>query len=79
MAKRINIYEAKSKLSGLIAEVETSGKPIVICRNNVPVADLIPHSDSRDALAQDPELLGAVYVGDPCASLDEEDWPEDLR
>ena len=79
MNRRINIYDAKSKLSSLIAQVEASGEPVVICRNNVPIVDLVPHKDGRNVLSQDPELAGAVFVGDPCAPLDEEDWPGELR
>lgn len=36
---RINIYEAKAKLSEYLARVE-EGETVVICRRNVPVAEL---------------------------------------
>lgn len=38
----VNIYEAKTRLSALIAEVERTGEEIVIRRHNVPVAKLVP-------------------------------------
>jgi prevent-host-death family protein len=38
----VSIYEAKSQLSRLIAEVERTGEEIVIRRHNVPVAKLVP-------------------------------------
>ena len=38
----ISIYEAKTHLSKLIAQVEQSGEEIVIRRHNVPVAKLVP-------------------------------------
>jgi len=38
----VNIYEAKTRLSALIAEVERTGDEIVIRRHNVPVAKLVP-------------------------------------
>ncbi|MEZ5215238.1 MAG: type II toxin-antitoxin system prevent-host-death family antitoxin [Ilumatobacteraceae bacterium] len=38
----VSIYEAKSQLSKLIAEVERTGGEIVISRHNVPVAKLVP-------------------------------------
>ncbi|NJD19265.1 MAG: type II toxin-antitoxin system Phd/YefM family antitoxin [Gemmatimonadetes bacterium] len=36
---RINIYEAKARLSEYLARVE-EGETVVICRRNVPVAEL---------------------------------------
>jgi prevent-host-death family protein len=76
---RVNIYDAKAHLSRLIMQVEDSGKPIVICRNNVPVADLVPHSVVSDPFKLDPKLSGAEYKCDPCAGVDEEDWPGENR
>ena len=49
----VNIYEAKSKLSALIAQVERTGEEIVIRRHNVPVAKLVPYSGSGE-----PRTLG---------------------
>lgn len=36
---RINVHEAKAKLSEYLARVE-AGETVVICRRNVPVAEL---------------------------------------
>lgn len=38
----VSIYEAKTHLSQLIAEVERTGTEVVIRRHNVPVAKLVP-------------------------------------
>jgi len=38
----VNIYDAKTRLSALIAQVEQTGEEIVIRRHNVPVAKLVP-------------------------------------
>ncbi len=38
----VSIYEAKTHLSKLIAEIEATGEEIVIRRHNVPVAKLVP-------------------------------------
>ena len=76
---KINIYDAKAHLSKLILQVQDSGVPVTICRNNVPVVDLVPHQSVKDPLRQDPELKGARYLGDPCQGVDEEDWPEEQR
>jgi len=39
--KRVNIHEAKTHLSQLLEEVE-NGATVVVCRRNVPVAELRP-------------------------------------
>ena len=40
---QVNVHEAKSQLSRLLAQVE-AGEDIVIARNGVPVARLVPTS-----------------------------------
>lgn len=40
---QVNVYEAKARLSALLARVET-GEEIVIARNGRPVARLVPLS-----------------------------------
>ena len=39
--KQVNVHEAKTKLSQLLAEVE-GGREIIVARNGKPVAKLIP-------------------------------------
>ena len=76
----INIYEAKTQLSRLVAAVETRGETVILCRNGTPVADLVPHHKGRYVtLEPDPALRGARYTGDPTAALGAEEWPEELR
>lgn len=75
----VSTYEAKAHLSRLIAQVERTGQPVTICKNRRPVVDIVPHRVARDPLKQDPRLAGAVYRGDPCAAVAEEDWPEAAR
>jgi prevent-host-death family protein len=76
----INVYQAKTQFSRLLAAVEKRGERIVVCRNGVPVADLIPHMpESIQTLDPDPLLAGARFLGNPMASLSPEDWPEDLK
>ncbi len=40
-AKRVNVHEAKTQLSKLLAEVEQGGE-IVVARDGKPVARLVP-------------------------------------
>lgn len=77
--KSVSTYEAKAHLSKLIAEVQKTGTPVTICRNNRPVVDIVPHRESRDPLEQAPQLKGARFLGDPCALASAEDWPESAR
>ncbi|MGB0460906.1 MAG: type II toxin-antitoxin system Phd/YefM family antitoxin [Opitutales bacterium] len=77
--KKVNIYAAKTQLSRLVQAVEEEGELVVLCRNGKPVADLVPHAARKAKLEPLPELKGAQYIGDPCAPLGEEDWPESLR
>jgi prevent-host-death family protein len=82
MEKRINIYEAKTHLSELIKQVQETGEPYTICKNNKPVVDIVVHeeiSKDFDPLKQDPELVGtAVYLCDPLEST-EDLWSEEYR
>lgn len=77
--KMVNLYEAKTHLSKLVAEIENRRERIVLCRNGIPVADMVAHE--RKFVDNKPlaELAGARFLGDPCAPLDESDWPEALR
>ena len=74
----VNVYEAKTRLSALIAEVERTGEEIVIRRHNVPVAKLVPYRAptaprslggwGHVVLAEDfdelPDDLAAAFAGD---------------
>jgi len=44
--KKVNIYEAKAHLSALVDRV-AEGETLVICRRNVPVAELRPLPRTR--------------------------------
>ena len=74
----VNVYEAKTRLSALIAEVERTGEEIVIRRHNVPVAKLVPYRESvaprplggwgQVVLAEDfdelPDDVAAAFAGE---------------
>jgi prevent-host-death family protein len=76
----VNLYQAKTQFSRLVAAVEEKGERIVVCRNGRPVADLVPHVPAAArTLDPDPSLAGARFLGEPAAPLEPGDWPEDLR
>ena len=78
--RRCNTHEAKTKLSELLAAVESHGEVILICRNGKPVAELRPViAPGRSPLSTSPRLQGMRLVEDPALPLDPEDWPEPVE
>jgi len=76
--KTVNVHEAKTKLSALLAEVENTGETILICRHGKPVADLVPHQ--RGGRLEPHPVMGQVQLHyDPIEPLTEEEWPEASR
>jgi antitoxin (DNA-binding transcriptional repressor) of toxin-antitoxin stability system len=76
--KTVNVHEAKTGFSGLLAEIERKRSRIVICRNGKPVADLVPHQ-TEVSMDRD-KTLGAIGIHfDPTEGAREEDWPVELR
>jgi len=39
--KTVNVHEAKTNFSSLLAKLERDSETIIICRNGEPVADLV--------------------------------------
>jgi prevent-host-death family protein len=52
MAITVNVGEAKTRLSELLARVE-AGEDVVIARGNTPVAKLSPLDDNKERRARD--------------------------
>lgn len=66
----VNIYEAKTQLSKLIARVE-AGEEIVISRNGRPAARLVPVT-TRSAPRVPGALKGQIVIHDDFDDLDEQ-------
>ncbi len=76
--KTINVHDAKTRLSVLLAEIERGSKGVVICRNGKPVADLVPHH--REVSMTRDRNLGALRIKyDPIEEVSQADWPADER
>ena len=78
--QRVNIQEAKTTLSKLLAGIESTGEPVLICRYGRPIAQLGPLPLAPDPLQLHAELAdGVVLHEDPALPLSEDDWelPED--
>jgi prevent-host-death family protein len=76
--KTVNVHEAKTNFSSLLARVEETSEAIVICRNGEPVADLVPHK--RQNRIKPHPALSAIKIGyDPVEPLSTDEWPETSR
>ena len=76
--KTVNVHEAKTNFSSLLARVEDSKERIVICRNGEPVADLVPHQ-RKDRTRPHPALRKISIRYDPVESLSDAEWPKASR
>lgn len=70
---RVNIYQAKTRLSHYLKKVE-HGETVVVCRRNVPIAELRPVA--HDAAVERPLGLARGLVDVP-NSFDDP-LPDDL-
>lgn len=76
--KTVNVHEAKTNFSNLLARVEKSKERIIICRHGEPVADLIPH-EKKNRTQPDPALRKIKIGYDPVESLSADEWPAAKR
>jgi antitoxin (DNA-binding transcriptional repressor) of toxin-antitoxin stability system len=73
--KTVNVHQAKTHFSRLLASVEGANESFVICRNGEPVADLVPHQ--RKSRVRPHPLLSRIKLGyNPVEPLSAEEWPE---
>ena len=76
--KTVNVHEAKTNFSSLLARLEKDHESIVICRNGEPVADLVPHRRTNRIKAH--PALSKIKIGyDPAEPLSADEWPEAAR
>ena len=76
--KTVNVHDAKTNFSKLLAQVEEDGNPVVICRNGKPIADLVPHK-RKSRVTPHPTLTKIKINYDPTEPLTEEEWPASAR
>lgn len=70
MVTQVNVYEAKSRLSQLLVQVE-AGEEVVIARNGAPVARLV--SVKRDRGTRTPGAWrGRIWVSEDFDEPDDE-------
>ncbi len=76
--KTVNVHEAKTHLSALLAEIEATGSKVRICRHGKPIAELVPHR-KRSRLRPHPVMRKIRIDYDPTEPLSEDEWPESGR
>jgi prevent-host-death family protein len=76
--KIVDIQGTETTLSALLAEVETTGEKVRICRHGKPVADLIPHR-KHSRLEPHPVMRKIRINYDPIEPLATDEWPENSR
>jgi antitoxin (DNA-binding transcriptional repressor) of toxin-antitoxin stability system len=76
--KTVNVHEAKTNFSSLLARLEADSETIVICRNGEPVADLVPHRRASRIKAH-PVLSRIKIKYDPVETASEDEWPKRFR
>ena len=75
--KQVNVHEAKTHLSKLLAEVE-KGHEIVVARDGKPVAKIVPFPAKKNRIKFN-DLKGKIWMADdfdelPDELLKEWDW-----
>jgi prevent-host-death family protein len=73
--QKLNVHEAKKRLSAVLMEIEQKGESYLICRNGKPIAELIPHR-KRSRLRYHPVLSKININYDPTEELSKEEWGE---
>jgi prevent-host-death family protein len=73
--RKLNVHEAKTKLSAVLMDVEQKGETFIICRNGKPVAELVPYKRGN-RLKYHPVLSQITINYDPTEELAENEWGE---
>jgi prevent-host-death family protein len=79
---RVNMHEAKTRLSELVKAVEERDEIVVLCRDGRPVAEIRRRARRRRVrnLMPDPRFRVEFARGyQPTEPLSDDEWPGDLR
>jgi len=79
---RVNMHEAKSRLSELVRAVEERNETVVLCRDGVEVAEIRRRPGRRRLrdLTPHPRFKVTFAPGyDPAEPLTDDEWPEDAQ
>ena len=73
--KTLNVHEAKTHLSAVLARVE-QGESFLICRGGRPVAELSPLRQ-HDRLTPHPVMRRIELHYDPTEPMAPDEWPDE--
>jgi antitoxin (DNA-binding transcriptional repressor) of toxin-antitoxin stability system len=79
---KVNMHEAKTRLSELVKAVEERNETVLLCRDGREVAEIRRRVQKRAArrLAPDPRFRVTLAPGYQAAEpLTDDEWPETLR
>jgi antitoxin (DNA-binding transcriptional repressor) of toxin-antitoxin stability system len=79
---RVNMHEAKTRLSELVKAVEERNETVVLCRDGREVAEIRRRTKRRAArdLRPDPRFRVEFVPGyRPTERLSDDEWPETAR
>ncbi len=75
--RQVNVHEAKTRLSQLLADVE-GGEEIVVARNGTPVAKLVPFPKAVRARLRVDTWQGKIWMSpdfdEPLSEEELEEW-----
>lgn len=75
----LNVHDAKSTLSSVLADIEKHNETVRICRNGKPVVELVKIPPLPSPLRHNPKLGKIKIDYDPVAPLSDDEWPAAQR
>ncbi len=74
--KAVSIHDFETQFFSVLLEIEKKGEHIVLCRDGVPIVDLIPHR-RKSRLTPHPRISQIMINYDPTETLTSDEWPEE--
>jgi antitoxin (DNA-binding transcriptional repressor) of toxin-antitoxin stability system len=71
--RRSTIHEVKARLSSILHQIENSGETFMICRENRPIAQLVPYG-CRNRLKYHSTLNKIKIDYNPIEDLSKDEW-----
>lgn len=73
--QKLNVHEAKTKLSAVLAQIEKTGGKVLICRNGKPVAELAPIKKGVGSRLGKHPVMSKIQINyDPTEEMSDEEW-----
>ena len=74
--QKINIHDAKTNLSAMLMQIEKTGRPVIICRNGKPIAELGPYKPRPEGFRSKvhPVMSQIKIDYDPVEDMPDDEW-----